>query len=74
MIVTQRGREEHLFWIDTQSSPPDFGLSEKTVGVLLGAEIDCGALPPQERAAGARDMNFICKKGVAAATANMNVQ
>ena len=26
--LTQRGRGEHLFWILTQSPPPDFGLSD----------------------------------------------
>ena len=26
--VSQRGRGEHLFWIHTQSPPPDFGLSD----------------------------------------------
>ena len=26
--LTQRGRGEHLFWIHTQSPPPDFGLSD----------------------------------------------
>ena len=26
--MTQRGRGEHLFWIHTQSPPPDFGLSD----------------------------------------------
>ena len=26
--MTQRGRGEHLFWILTQSPPPDFGLSD----------------------------------------------